>query len=111
MVVGILGVIYLQGVVPDPAKENANRGNSEKAAIRCEEVVKAAVRNSAKSSLSGQKIKDLGNDRYQVTGYVEGPNASGINVKAYYDCIFNFNSKSFDRLSLEEDLSIWKPLQ
>ena len=109
-VIGILGVIYLQNAIPDPAKVNANRGDAEKAAIRCEEVVKAGLRNAAKATLSGQRIKDLGENRFQVNGNVDAPNASSIIVRGNYNCIFNFNSKSFDLLSLEGD-DVWKPLQ
>lgn len=110
VVIGVFGVLYLQEAVPDPARENASRGDSEKAAIRCEEVVKAGLRNADKASLSGQKIKDLGNNRYQITGNVDAPNASGIIVRGNYNCIFNFNTKSFDLLSLEGD-DVWKPLK
>ncbi len=52
LALGVLGVIYLQGIVPDPVKEGATKSDSEKATIRCEEVVKAALRNAAKSKLT-----------------------------------------------------------
>jgi hypothetical protein len=110
LTISVFGVIYLQNVVPDPVKEGASQSTSAKAVTRCEEVIKAGLRNAAKSKLTGQKVTDLGNSRFQVTGYVDGPNASGIIVRGNYNCIFNFNSKAFDMLSLEGD-DVWKPLK
>jgi len=106
----IAGVIYLQVNVPDTIKSNVSGSDSKKAVIRCEEVVKASLRNAVKAKFSSQNVKPLSNNRYQVTGNVDAPNASGILVRGNYNCIFNFNSKSFDLLSLEGD-DVWKPLK
>ncbi|GAP20817.1 hypothetical protein [Leptolinea tardivitalis] len=110
LILGILGVVYLQGAVPDTIKSNISMGDSDKAKVRCEEVVKASLRNAVKAKFSGQKVDSLGKNRFQVTGKVDAPNASGIIVRGNYNCIFNFNTKSFDLLSLEGD-DVWKPLK
>jgi hypothetical protein len=106
----VAGVIYLQVNVPDTIKSNVSGSDSKKAVIRCEEVIKASLRNAVKAKLSSQNVKSLSNNRYQVTGNVDAPNASGILVRGNYNCIFNFNTKSFDLLSLEGD-DVWKPLK
>jgi hypothetical protein len=106
----VAGVIYLQVNVPDTIKSNISGSDSKKAVIRCEEVIKASLRNAVKAKFSSQNVKSLSNNRFQVTGNVDAPNASGILVRGNYNCIFNFNSKSFDLLSLEGD-DVWKPLK
>jgi hypothetical protein len=106
----VAGVIYLQVHVPDTIKTNVTGSDSKKAVIRCEEVIKASLRNAVKAKFSSQNVKSLSNNRYQVTGNVDAPNASGIIVRGNYNCIFNFNTKSFDLLSLEGD-DVWKPLK
>lgn len=106
----IAGVIYLQQAVPDTIKSNTAGSESTKAATRCIEVVKASLRDAVKTKFSSQKVIILGKSRYQITGNVDGPNASGIIVRGNYNCIFNFNTKSFDLLSLEGD-DVWKPLK
>jgi hypothetical protein len=107
---GILGVIYLQQAVPDTIKSNSGGSENSKAATRCEEVVKASLRDATRAKFSSQRVTSLGKSRYQITGNVDGPNASGIIVRGNYNCIFNFNTKSFDLLSLEGD-DVWKPLK
>jgi hypothetical protein len=109
--VTVVGVYFLQKYVPDTIKTNTSGSESSKAATRCIEVVKASLRDATKAKFSGQKINILGKSRYQITGNVDGPNASGIMVRGNYNCIFNFNTKSFDLLSLEGDVDIWKPLK
>jgi hypothetical protein len=104
------GVYFLQKYVPDTIKSSTSGSESSKAAIRCIEVVKASMRDATKAKFSSQKVSPQGNNRYQITGNVDGPNASGILVRGNYNCIFNFNTKSFDLLSLEGD-DVWKPLK
>ncbi len=103
-------VIFLQEYVPDTIKSSSEGSENTKAAIRCEEVVKASMRDATRAKFTGQKVVTVGKGRYQITGNVDGPNASGIIVRGYYNCIFNFNTKSFDLLSLEGD-DVWKPLK
>jgi Na+-translocating ferredoxin:NAD+ oxidoreductase RnfG subunit len=107
---GIFGVIYLQQAVPDTIKSNSGGSENTKAATRCVEVVKASLRDAVKAKFSNQRVTTLGKSRYQITGNVDAPNASGIIVRGNYNCIFNFNTKSFDLLSLEGD-DVWKPLK
>ncbi|HEX7555823.1 MAG TPA: hypothetical protein VF338_04305, partial [Leptolinea sp.] len=59
---------------------------------------------------TSQKVVALGQNRYQVTGNVDAQNATGIIVRGNYNCVFNFDTKSFDLLSLEGD-DVWKPLK
>jgi hypothetical protein len=110
LAIAVAGVVYLQNNVPDTIKSNVSGSDSKKAVIRCEEVIKASLRNAAKAKFSSQKVTPLSNNRYQVIGNVDAPNASGILVRGNYNCIFNFNTKSFDMLSLEGD-DVWKPLK
>jgi hypothetical protein len=110
LALGVAGVIYLQNSVPDTIKSGVSKDNSVKAVVRCEEVVKASLRNAVKAKFSNQKTTPLGKERYQITGKIEAPNASGIIARGNYNCIFNFNTKSFDLLSLEGD-DIWTPLK
>lgn len=110
LALGVGAVILLQDYVPDTIKAGSSMDNQTKAEVRCEEVVKASLRNAVKAKFSSKKIISLGNDRYQVTGNIDAPNASGIIVRGNYNCVFNFNTKSFDLLSLEGD-DIWKPLK
>ena len=106
----ILGVYYLQNIVPGTFKPEVSGSDSKNAIVRCTEVLKASLRNAEKAKFSNQKVNQLGNNRYQIIGNVDAPNASGIIVKGNYNCIFNFNTKSFDLLSLEGD-DVWKPLK
>jgi hypothetical protein len=106
----VIVVMLLQQYVPDTIKTNTSGSENSKAAIRCEEVVKASLRDAAKAKFTGQRITSLGQSRYQIVGNVDAPNASGIIVRGNYNCIFNFNTKSFDLLSLEGD-DVWKPLK
>jgi hypothetical protein len=108
--VTVVGVLLLQKFIPDTIKTNTSGSESSKAAVRCVEVIKASMRDATRAKLSSQKTIILGNSRYQITGNVDGPNASGIIVRGNYNCIFNFNTKSFDLLSLEGD-DVWKPLK
>lgn len=110
LALGIGAVILLQDYVPDTIKTGSSMDNQSKASIRCDEVVKASLRNAAKAKFTGKKTVPLGNNRFQSTGYIDAPNASGIIVRGNYNCIFNFNTKSFDLLSLEGD-DIWTPLK
>lgn len=113
LIIGItvVGVYLLQKYVPDTIKSNSSGSDSTKAATRCVEVVKASLRDATKSKFSNQKVIPQGINRFQITGNVDGPNASGIMARGNYNCIFNFNTKSFDLLSLEGDVGIWKPLK
>ncbi len=110
LALGVGAVILLQDYVPDTIKSGSSMDDQSKAVIRCEEVVKASLRSAVNAKFSSKKVMSLGNDRYQVTGNIDAPNASGIIVRGNYNCIFNFNTKSFDLLSLEGD-DIWKPLK
>jgi len=113
LIIGVtaFGVYLLQVYVPDTIKTSSSGSDSSKAATRCEEVVKASLRDATKAKFSSQKVSTQGKNRYQITGNVDGPNVSGIMVRGNYNCIFNFNTKSFDLLSLEGDVDIWKPLK
>ncbi|BCY18279.1 MAG: hypothetical protein GYA12_02095 [Chloroflexi bacterium] len=115
VIVAVIGlttaaVVFLQKYVPDTIKSSSEGSENAKAARRCEEVVKASMRDATRAKFTGQKVVTVGKGRYQITGSVDGPNASGIMVRGYYNCIFNFNTKSFDLLSLEGD-DVWKPLK
>jgi hypothetical protein len=93
LALGVGAVILLQDYVPDTIKAGSSMDNQTKAEVRCEEVVKASLRNAVKAKFSSKKIASLGNDRYQVTGNIDAPNASGIIVRGNYNCVFNFNTK------------------
>jgi hypothetical protein len=109
LALGVGGVILMKNYVPN-LEGQTGKNDSEKAQIRCEEVIKASLRDSLQASFPSQKTTALGDNRYQVTGTVDAPNATGVMVKGNYICIFNFTSKSFDLLSLEGE-DIWKPLK
>jgi len=113
LIIGVtaVGVYLLQVYVPDTIKSSSSGSDSTKASTRCVEVVKASLRDATKAKFSSLKTSNLGKNRYQITGNVDGPNASGIMVRGNYNCIFNFNTKSFDLLSLEGDVDVWKPLK
>jgi hypothetical protein len=110
ILVTVIGVMLLQQYVPDTIKTNTSGSENSKAAVRCIEVIKASLRDAAKAKFTGQRITSLGQSRYQIIGNVDAPNASGIIVRGNYNCIFNFNTKSVDLLSLEGD-DVWKPLK
>ncbi len=107
---GIGLVVFLQNSIPDTIKSGSTADNNAKAIVRCEEVLKASLRNPVKAKFSSQKVNDLEKNRYQVTGNIDAPNASGIMSRGNYNCIFNFNTKTFDLLSLEGE-DIWIPLK
>jgi hypothetical protein len=97
---GVAGVIFLQNLVPDTIKSGSSMDNTAKSVVRCEEVIKASLRSPAKAKFSNQKTSFLGTNRYQVTGNVDAPNASGIVVRGNYNCNRNCDTKSFDLVSL-----------
>jgi hypothetical protein len=106
---GVGGVILMRNYVPN-LEGPTGKTESENARIRCDEVIRASLRNTSQANFRSQKVSDLGEKRYQVTGSIDAPNATGVMVRGNYICIFNFNTKSFDLLSLEGD-DIWKPLK
>jgi hypothetical protein len=110
LALGIGVVIYLQNIVPDTIKSGSSADELTKADRRCLEVVKAGLRDAARAKFSSQKVVSLGKSRYQSTGNVDAPNATGILVRGNYSCIFNSSTKSFDLLSLEGG-DIWTPLK
>ncbi|MEI8132162.1 MAG: hypothetical protein WCG34_06995 [Leptolinea sp.] len=102
-------VLLAQNIAPDiTGPTGAN--DRENAGIRCKEVITASLRNMDQAKYRSQKITSLGNNRYQVTGTIDAPDASGVTVRGNYICVFNFNTKFVDMLSLEGD-DIWKPLK
>jgi len=109
LALGLFGVIYLQQILPDVTGKSGS-DNSTKSLVRCEEVVRASLIDADRAQFRNQKVTSLGNDRYQIVGSLDAPNASGIMLKGNYNCIFNFKTKAFDLLSLEGD-DIWKPLK
>jgi len=102
-------VILARTYVPD-IKGPTGSDDAEKAGIRCNEVITASLRDMEQAKFRSQKISPLGNNRYQVTGTIDAPNATGVIVRGNYICVFNFNTKFVDKLSLEGD-DIWKPLK
>jgi hypothetical protein len=109
LALGVVAVIFARDFVPDITGPTGS-DNVSKAQIRCDEVVKASLRGPDKAKFRNQKTISLGGDRYQSTGIIDAPNATGIIVRGNYTCVFNSNTKSFDLLSLEGD-DIWKPLK
>jgi hypothetical protein len=110
LALGVVAVIVMRNYVPSITGSTVG-GDSSKAKTRCEEVVRASLRSQDEGKFRSQKIVSLSDNRYQVTGTIDGPNATGVIVRGSYICIFNFTTKSFDKLSLEGDDDIWKPLQ
>lgn len=110
LALGIGVVIYLQNIVPDTIKSGSSADEQTKAERRCLEVVKAGLRDATKAKFSSQKVVSLGKGRYQCTGNIDAPNATGILVRGNYICVFNSSTKSFDLLSLEGD-DVWIPLK
>jgi hypothetical protein len=106
LVIGVGGVILMRTIVPGLGGLN----HEDDSKMRCEDVVKASLRDSVKAKFRNQKSIVLDDNRYQNTGLVDAPNATGIIVRGNYNCIFNYNTRTFDLLSLEGD-DIWKPLK
>lgn len=109
LILGVGAVIVMKNYVPDITGPSGSDDRT-RAQLRCEEVVKASLRNAVEAKFRSQRITSVGDNRYQVTGTIDGPNATGVIVRGNYICVFNFNTKSFDLLSLEGD-DIWKPLK
>lgn len=109
LALGVVAVIFSRNYVPDITGPTGS-DNVSKAQIRCDEVVRASLREPDKAKFRNQKTISLGGDRYQSTAFVDAPNATGVTARGNFTCIFNFNTKSFDLLSLEGD-DIWKPLK
>lgn len=109
LALGVGAVIIARNYVPDITGPTGSN-NSEKAQIRCEEVIRASLRVPEQGNFRSQKVEALSESQYKVTGTIDAPNASGVIVRGNYICTFNFNTKSFDLLSLEGD-DIWKPLK
>jgi hypothetical protein len=109
LVLGVVGVVLLRNYVPDITGPTG-ADNSEKAQIRCDEVIRASLRVPDRANFRSHNTSYLGGDKYQVTGTIDAPNATGVVVRGNFICTFNFNTKSFDLLSLEGD-DIWKPLK
>jgi hypothetical protein len=109
LALGVGGVLLMQNYVPS-LEGPTGSNESDKARIRCEEVIKASLRAPDQANFRSTKTTTVGEHRYQVTGSLDAPNATGVIVRGNYNCIFNFNTKSFDLLSLEGD-DVWKPLK
>jgi hypothetical protein len=109
LVLGVVGVVLIRNYVPDITGPTG-ADNSAKAQIRCDEVIRASLRSPDRANFRSHNTISLGGDKYQVTGTIDAPNATGVVVRGNFICTFNFNTKSFDLLSLEGD-DIWKPLK
>jgi len=109
LVIGVSAVIFMQnnfsGLTGLGGKDDITD-----AQMRCEDVIKASLRDAVQAKFRNQKAITLKDNRYQFTGLIDAPNATGIIVRGNYNCIFNYNTRTFDLLSLEGD-DIWKPLK
>jgi hypothetical protein len=109
LVLGVVAIVYSRNYLPDITGPTGSDSVS-KAQIRCDEVVKASLREPDKAKFRNEKTIALGGDRFQTTSSIDAPNATGVIVRGNFTCVFNSNTKSFDLLSLEGD-DIWKPLK